>query len=199
MRAAELSIGKDSMTLAKFGQVALVEGAVRDGEVVDVDTVAAAIRQLWSHTRFSSKKVVIGVANSKVIVRQVDLQLGVAGVFAVRVAGHHVLQRVERKLCHLLVAADVGDLLVVAQRFEVVGVDGVATAGMELGEAVERDDGLVVLGAFVKGVGRHQLRLVGPDRVGVLAVDLLELELRGLVVALLQRVDIVVKRGIRYR
>jgi type IV pilus assembly protein PilM len=74
VRAAELSLGKDELTLAKFGQVALPEGAVRDGEVMDVDVVAAKIRQLWSHTRFSSKKVVIGVANSKVIVRQVDLQ-----------------------------------------------------------------------------------------------------------------------------
>ena len=61
------------MTLEKFGQVALPEGAVRDGEVVDPDTVAAAIKQLWAHTKFSSKKVVIGVANQKVIVRQVDL------------------------------------------------------------------------------------------------------------------------------
>jgi len=73
VRAAELSFGKGQVTLEKFGQVALPEGAVRDGEVVDPETVAAAIKQLWAHTKFSSKKVVIGVANQKVIVRQVDL------------------------------------------------------------------------------------------------------------------------------
>jgi type IV pilus assembly protein PilM len=73
VRAAELSFGKGQVTLEKFGQVALPEGAVRDGEVVDSDAVAAAIKQLWAHTKFSSKKVVIGVANQKVIVRQVDL------------------------------------------------------------------------------------------------------------------------------
>ena len=73
VRAAELSFGKGQVTLEKFGQVALPEGAVRDGEVVDADTVAAAVKQLWAHTKFSSKKVVIGVANQKVIVRQVDL------------------------------------------------------------------------------------------------------------------------------
>lgn len=48
-------------------------GAVRDGEVVDVDVVAAAIRQLWTQAKFSTKKVVVGVANQKVVVRQVDL------------------------------------------------------------------------------------------------------------------------------
>ena len=31
------------------------------------------VKQLWAHTKFSSKKVIIGVANQKVIVRQVDL------------------------------------------------------------------------------------------------------------------------------
>jgi type IV pilus assembly protein PilM len=73
VRAAELSFGKGRVTLDKFGQVALPQGAVRDGEVVNPKAVASAIKQLWSHTKFSSKKVVIGVANQKVIVRQVDL------------------------------------------------------------------------------------------------------------------------------
>jgi type IV pilus assembly protein PilM len=73
VRAAELSFGKGGVTLEKFGQVALPEGAVRDGEVVDSDAVAGAVKQLWAHTKFGSKKVVIGVANQKVVVRQVDL------------------------------------------------------------------------------------------------------------------------------
>jgi type IV pilus assembly protein PilM len=73
VRAAELSFGKGDITLEKFGQVALPEGAVRDGEVVNPEVVGAAIKQLWSHTKFSGNKVVLGVANQKVIVRQVDL------------------------------------------------------------------------------------------------------------------------------
>ncbi len=73
VRAAELSFGKGGVTLEKFGQVALPEGAVHDGEVADVAAVAEAVRQLWAHTKFTTKKVVIGVANAKVIVRQVDL------------------------------------------------------------------------------------------------------------------------------
>jgi len=44
VRAAELSLGKGAATLERFGQVALPPGAVRDGEVVDTDTVAAAIK-----------------------------------------------------------------------------------------------------------------------------------------------------------
>ncbi|WP_426566855.1 type IV pilus assembly protein PilM [Angustibacter sp. McL0619] len=73
VRAAELSFGKQGVTLEKFGQVALPEGAVRDGEVVDVVAVSHALKQLWAHTGFSHKEVVLGVANQRVIVRQVEL------------------------------------------------------------------------------------------------------------------------------
>ena len=73
VRAAELTLGKGAATLERFGQVALPPGAVRDGEVVDVQVVAGALRQLWAQARFSTKKVVVGVANQKVVVRQVEL------------------------------------------------------------------------------------------------------------------------------
>jgi len=73
VRAAELTLGRGGATLERFGQVSLPLGAVRDGEVVDTDAVAAAIKQLWSQAKFSTKKVVVGVANQKVVVRQVDL------------------------------------------------------------------------------------------------------------------------------
>lgn len=73
VRAVELSYGRGGVTLDRFGQVVLPDGAVHDGEVVDAAAVTAAIRSLWSATRFGSKKVVLGVANQRVIVRQLDL------------------------------------------------------------------------------------------------------------------------------
>ena len=73
VRAAELSFGKGGHTLERFGQIGLPSGAVRDGEVVDVDAVAAALRMLWAQAKFGTKKVVVGVANQKVVVRQVEL------------------------------------------------------------------------------------------------------------------------------
>ena len=73
VRAAELTMGKRYVTLERFGQVALPPGAVRDGEVIDPDAVAQAIKQLWAQVKFTTKKVVVGVANQKVVVRQVDL------------------------------------------------------------------------------------------------------------------------------
>jgi type IV pilus assembly protein PilM len=73
VRAAELSFARGGITLDRFGQVVLPEGAVRDGEVVDEEAVTAAIKHLWSATGFSHKRVVLGVANQRVIVRQMDL------------------------------------------------------------------------------------------------------------------------------
>ena len=73
VRAAQVSFGKGISTLERFGQVALPAGAVRDGEVIDSAAVSAALKQLWAQTKFSTKKVVLGVANQRVVVRQVDL------------------------------------------------------------------------------------------------------------------------------
>lgn len=73
VRAAELSYGKDGVTLEKFGQVALPEGAVRDGEVLDRALVAEALKSLWKGSGFTGKQVSLGVANQRVVVRQVDL------------------------------------------------------------------------------------------------------------------------------
>jgi type IV pilus assembly protein PilM len=88
VRAAELMFGKGPATLQRFAQVALPQGAVRDGEVIDVQLVAEAIKQLWSTAKFSSKKVVLGVANQKVIVRQVDLPWMPAGELRSSLALH---------------------------------------------------------------------------------------------------------------
>jgi len=73
VRAAEISVGNDAATLHRFGQVALPDGAVRDGEIADPDSVTAAIKQLWQTAKFSSRKVAIGVANQRVVVRQVEV------------------------------------------------------------------------------------------------------------------------------
>ncbi|WP_369052261.1 type IV pilus assembly protein PilM [Kineococcus terrestris] len=73
VRAAELSYGRGGITLEKFGQVALPDGAVRDGEVVDRAAVVDALKTLWKGSGFTGKDVALGVSNQRVVVRQVDL------------------------------------------------------------------------------------------------------------------------------
>lgn len=78
VRAAEVesTVGSargSNGTLVRYGEVALPLGAVRDGEVVEFETVASALRQLWSDVGFPSKEVVIGVGNQRVIVRELEL------------------------------------------------------------------------------------------------------------------------------
>jgi type IV pilus assembly protein PilM len=72
VRAAEVTLGAKP-TLTRYGQVALAPGAMDDGEIADIDAVAAAIRRLWTEGGFRGRDVVIGVANQRVIVRQADL------------------------------------------------------------------------------------------------------------------------------
>ena len=73
VRAAELALRASGPELVHFGQIALPEGALRDGEVVDQHAVTEAIKELWKGGKFSHKKVTVGVANPRVVVRQVEV------------------------------------------------------------------------------------------------------------------------------
>lgn len=73
VRAAQVSTGRGAPSLVSFGQVALPSGVVVDGEIRDQGAVSEAISQLFKRTKIRGRKVVLGVANQRVVVRQVDL------------------------------------------------------------------------------------------------------------------------------
>jgi type IV pilus assembly protein PilM len=73
VRAAEVSAKTDPPTMERFASVALPRGAVSGGEVVDPGVVAAAVKELVAKGRFAVKRTAIGIANQKVVVRQIDM------------------------------------------------------------------------------------------------------------------------------
>ncbi len=73
VRAAHVSSARGGYSLQTFGQVALPAGAVVDGEIIDAGAVSEAVAQLWKRAKLRSKRAVVGVANQRVVVRQVDL------------------------------------------------------------------------------------------------------------------------------
>ena len=73
VRAVEVNLGRNGPVVERVGQVALPYGAVVAGEVVDAPAVAAALRRLWKEVGFSTKRVVVGVANARVVARVAEL------------------------------------------------------------------------------------------------------------------------------
>jgi type IV pilus assembly protein PilM len=73
VRAAVVAKQRGGSALSSFSQVPLPSGAVVDGEVRDPEAVSAVIAQLWKRAKIRSKRVVVGVSNQRVVVRQVDL------------------------------------------------------------------------------------------------------------------------------
>ncbi len=73
VRAAEFVPGRRRPTLRRFARVALAPGVVRAGSVVDGDALAQALRTLWAEGKFGSKDVHLSIANTGVLVRQLDL------------------------------------------------------------------------------------------------------------------------------
>ena len=60
------------VAVANAACASLPPGAVRDGEVIDVEAVASALRDLFGQHRLP-KRVRLGVANQRIVMRTVDL------------------------------------------------------------------------------------------------------------------------------
>jgi type IV pilus assembly protein PilM len=60
------------LSVARAATAPLDPGVVREGEVADVDGLAAALRALWAEHKLP-KRVRLGVANQRIVVRTVDL------------------------------------------------------------------------------------------------------------------------------
>jgi type IV pilus assembly protein PilM len=73
VRVAQVKPAGGSLALVNYDSIRVPMGAVAEGEIVDVDAVSHAIGQLWRKAAVGDKKVNIGVANQKVVVRHIEI------------------------------------------------------------------------------------------------------------------------------
>jgi type IV pilus assembly protein PilM len=73
IRAVEVRRAKDEHTLTNFGQVPLPRGTVQGGIVQDPVLVTSALKQLWAACRFDTKRVMLGVTNPQLVVREMSV------------------------------------------------------------------------------------------------------------------------------
>jgi type IV pilus assembly protein PilM len=73
IRAVETTRSRGGVVVTNVGQALLPHGSVRGGVIQDDRAVTAALRQLWSVTRFRSRKVILGVSNPQVMVREMSV------------------------------------------------------------------------------------------------------------------------------
>jgi type IV pilus assembly protein PilM len=74
IRAAEVMGAASSRpTLVRYHQIAVPTTALDRGEVTEKETIVAALKQLWSQAGFKTKKVIVGVGNARVLVRELSV------------------------------------------------------------------------------------------------------------------------------
>jgi type IV pilus assembly protein PilM len=73
VRAAQFSLRGKSCRLDRYAVAALEPGIVAAGVVADPAALAKALKELWAVGKFTSKDVVFGLANDRILVRQLDL------------------------------------------------------------------------------------------------------------------------------
>ncbi len=69
----ELSSTRDHVSLTRAAIDSLPDGLVVDGEVAMPEELAGHIQEFWQANKFSAKRVRLGVANQRVVVRTVEM------------------------------------------------------------------------------------------------------------------------------
>ena len=82
LRAVEVNDARKSHpTVVRYREVVLPDGAVSRGEVLEHSTVAAALKRLWSEGKFSSKRVILGMGNHRVVARELTVpKMSLSGI-----------------------------------------------------------------------------------------------------------------------
>ena len=85
LRAIELAdADREQPTIVRFHEEALPDGAVGRGEVLEPNTVASQLKRLWAGGKFTSRNVVIGMGNHRVVAR--DLTVPAQSIRSIREA-----------------------------------------------------------------------------------------------------------------
>lgn len=65
--------GRPSVTIHGAGHVDLAPGVVVDGVVQEPAEITAALKKLWAENKFECRNVILGIANSQVLVRDLTV------------------------------------------------------------------------------------------------------------------------------
>lgn len=72
---AQVKGARQGRTLSAVAVRALPEGLMFEGEVVDVDGLAAELKAFWKESGFTGKRFSLGIANQKIVVRNMEFPL----------------------------------------------------------------------------------------------------------------------------
>jgi type IV pilus assembly protein PilM len=74
LRGAEVAGGTSSKPrLMKYHEVSFPADATHEGEIVEQDVLVRALKQLWSAGKFTTRDVVLGVGNQRVLTRDLSV------------------------------------------------------------------------------------------------------------------------------
>jgi type IV pilus assembly protein PilM len=75
MVGAQIKTGRQGHTLTAVSARALPDGLMFEGEVVDVDGLAGELKAFWKAAGFTGKRVSVGIANQKIVVRTMEFPI----------------------------------------------------------------------------------------------------------------------------
>jgi type IV pilus assembly protein PilM len=173
--------------IVKAASVELPRGAIRNGAIADEKAVVKALKRLWKQGRFSTRKVAIGLADSGVLTRQLDLpwmppadfraalRYQVNDALPVDVStvemDYHLLGEVQRTDDHDQ-QADFNRILIVAANRDAVAAEAKVVRKARLRPVVADSSAFALIraacqGRLPEGDDAHAIADIGADQLSV--------------------------------
>ncbi|NSW89331.1 MAG: pilus assembly protein PilM [Firmicutes bacterium] len=73
MHAVELSGSYQNPEIINYGKKLLAPGVVKEGKIIDAESVKTAIEEMWREIRIKSREIILGANNEDVIIRFLKL------------------------------------------------------------------------------------------------------------------------------
>lgn len=173
--------------IVRAASVELPRGAVNHGAIVDQKVVTKALKELWKRGKFTTRRVAIGLADSGVMTRQVELpwmppadfrtalryQLGDAlpvDLNSVEL-DYHLLEEIERTDDHGQ-PADLNRILVVAANRDAIATEATAVRKAGLRPVLVDSSAFALIRAACRGrlpgdTATHAIADIGADQLTV--------------------------------
>lgn len=137
---------KKSISVEKFFEMPIDSGIVKDNEVLDDDLLANVLKEFWKLGKFSTKNVVVGMGNQRIIVRKKTVPLV-------------SLSNIKSSL-PFLVSDEIP-----------VDLDAADFAPISVGDDPREVEGLLVAG--VKGVSDKYYKSMSKAKLNLVSIDLI--------------------------
>src|ERR1700751_4994125 len=113
--------------------------------LIVVDNALESIHRSQVLTTFEVVPTDFHLLARQMVAGKIEFELSIACVLTVGKTPHHIIERFQGLVRYLLVTTNIGNLDIIRDRLQIIGVSNVTVTRMQLDETIRSDDRLAII------------------------------------------------------